>query len=88
MIQSIKDFKVDAESVSAKFAMADKRANSLKNLSHGRPPTKRKPIWRQCIHPGVPCDCRINLVTNDLYSSSKNLSMFCCQFKCVLTVSR
>jgi hypothetical protein len=86
---SVADFKADVESVSEKFARADKRKNSLSNLSVGRPSTiKRKPYWKLCVNPGVPCDCRASFAVEDKASSCKNLVAACCQLKCVLTVSR
>jgi hypothetical protein len=86
---SVADFKRSCETISEKFAKADKRKNSLSNLSVGRPVTvKHKPYWRLCVNLGVPCDCRASFAVEDKSSSCKNLVAACCQLKCVLTVSR
>ena len=88
MTQTVAEFKKEADTTTAKFSLADRKARSLANL-HGVK-MKNTGVWRRCRFPNVPCGSRI-VVSVVSFSSEwecKSLVCVCSEVKYCLLLAR
>ena len=87
MTQEVAEFKKEADALTAKFSLADRKAHSLANL-HGKK-EKNTGVWLPCRFPNVPCTSRIATSLESLCADScKTVIVACCEVKYCLRLAR